>query len=122
MDLNILKQKYFFMPDATRGAVRYLTTKQLKETGTQAIVTNTLHLLISPGPDVIQELGGIKGFMNWDGIVFTDSGGFQLFSLLHSHKWEGKVHENGATFKSPREGNIYELTPDINRYSDEDRV
>ena len=112
MDLNILKQKYFFMPDATRGAVRYLTTKQLKETGTQAIVTNTLHLLISPGPDVIQELGGIKGFMNWDGIVFTDSGGFQLFSLLHSHKWEGKVHENGATFKSPREGNIYELTPE----------
>ena len=61
MDLNILKQKYFFMPDATRGAVRYLTTKQLKETGTQAIVTNTLHLLISPGPDVIQKLGGIKG-------------------------------------------------------------
>ena len=112
MDLNILKQKYFFMPDATRGAVRYLTTKQLKETGTQAIVTNTLHLLISPGPDVIQKLGGIKGFMNWDGIVFTDSGGFQLFSLLHSHKWEGKVHENGATFKSPREGNTYELTPE----------
>lgn len=113
MDLNILKNKYFFMPDATRGAVRYLTTKQLEETGTEAIVTNTLHLLIHPGPDIVQELGGIKGMMNWKGIVFTDSGGFQLFSLLHSKKWKGKVHENGATFKSPKQGNTYELTPEI---------
>lgn len=112
MNLDILKEKYFFMPDATRGAVRYLTTKQLKETNTEAIVTNTLHLLIHPGPDVIQELGGIKKMMGWDGIVFTDSGGFQVFSLIHSKKWKGKVHENGATFKSPREGNVYELTPE----------
>ena len=112
MDLNILKYRYFFMPDATRGAVRYLTTKQLEETGTEAIVTNTLHLLIHPGPDIIHELGGIKKMMGWNGIVFTDSGGFQLFSLLHSKKWEGKVHENGAIFKSPKEGNTYELTPE----------
>jgi len=100
------------MPDATRGAVRYVTTKQLKETGTEAIVTNTLHLLIHPGPDVIQELGGIKKMMGWDGIVFTDSGGFQVFSLIHSKKWKGSIDENGAKFKSPREGNIYELTPE----------
>ncbi len=112
MDLDILKERLFFMPDATRGAVRYLTTKQLKETGTQAIVTNTLHLLVHPGPDVIQGLGGIKKMMGWDGIVFSDSGGFQVFSLLHSKKWKGKVHENGATFKSPKEGNTYELTPE----------
>lgn len=111
-NLDILKEKYFFMPDATRGAVRYLTTKQLEETGTEAIVTNTLHLLIHPGPDVIQQLGGIKKMMGWKGIVFTDSGGFQLFSLLHSKKWKGKVSENGATFKSPKEGNKYELTPE----------
>ena len=111
-NLDILKEKYFFMPDATRGAVRYLTTKQLEETGTEAIVTNTLHLLIHPGPDVIQQLGGIKKMMGWNGLVFTDSGGFQLFSLLHSKKWKGKVSENGATFKSPKEGNTYELTPE----------
>lgn len=111
-NLDILKEKYFFMPDATRGAVRYLTTKQLEETGTEAIVTNTLHLLIHPGPDVIQQLGGIKKMMGWKGIVFTDSGGFQLFSLLHSKKWKGKVSENGATFNSPKEGNTYELTPE----------
>lgn len=112
MNLDILKTKYFFMPDATRGAVRYLTTKQLEETKTEALVTNTLHLLIHPGPDVIEKLGGIKKMMNWKGIVFTDSGGFQLFSLLHSKKWKGQVHENGATFLSPKEGNTYELTPE----------
>jgi queuine tRNA-ribosyltransferase len=111
-DLNRLKNEYFFMPDATRGAVRYLTTKQLKETGTEAIVTNTLHLLIHPGPDVIQKLGGIKKMMGWNGIVFTDSGGFQVFSLIHSKKWQGSIDENGAKFKSLREGNIYELTPE----------
>lgn len=111
-DLDRLKKEYFFMPDATKGAVRNLTTKQLKETGTEAIVTNTLHLLIYPGPDVISKLGGIKEMMGWDGIVFTDSGGFQVFSLIHSKKWKGEVHENGATFKSPKEGNVYELTPE----------
>lgn len=112
INIDILKDGVHFMPDATRGAVRFLTTKQLKETGTEAIVTNTLHLLIHPGPDVIQKLGGIKKMMGWDGIVLTDSGGFQVFSLIHSKKWDGKVHENGATFKSPREGNVYELTPE----------
>ncbi len=112
MNLDVLKEKPFFMPDATRGAVRNITTKQLKETGTKAIVTNTLHLLIHPGPDIIYKLGGIKKMMGWDGIVLTDSGGFQVFSLIHSKKWKGKVHENGATFKSPKEGNIYELTPE----------
>ena len=66
MNLDILKEKLFFMPDATRGAVRYLTTKQLEETGTQALVTNTLHLLIHPGPEVIQQLGGIKKMMGWN--------------------------------------------------------
>lgn len=111
--LKVLKDEYIFMPDATRGAVRFLTTKQLKETKTKALVTNTLHLLIHPGPEVIQKLGGIKTMMNWDGPVLTDSGGFQVFSLIHSKQWKGKVHENGATFKSPREGKTYELTPEI---------
>lgn len=112
MKVEQLKEKNFFMPDATRGAIRNLTTRQLEETGTEAIVTNTLHLLIHPGPDVISKLGGIKKMMGWNGLVLTDSGGFQVFSLIHSRKWKGKVHENGATFKSPKEGNTYELTPE----------
>lgn len=112
MDLDILKERLFFMPDATRGAVRYLTTKQLEETGTEAIVTNTLHLLIHPGAEKIERLGGLKKMMGWGGILLTDSGGFQVFSLIHSKKWKGKVHSDGAIFKSPREGNVYELTPE----------
>ena len=107
-----LTKENLFLPDATRGAVKSLTTKQLEETGTKALVTNTLHLLINYGADHIKELGGIKKMMNWKGMALTDSGGFQVFSLIHSGKWKGKVHENGAIFKSPREGNTYELTPE----------
>lgn len=112
MNIQEFGKKHVFMPDATRGAIRSLTTKQIKETGTDAIVTNTLHLLISPGADRMKELGGIKNFMSWDGTVLTDSGGFQVFSLIHTGKWKGKVHRNGATFKSPRDGQVYELTPE----------
>jgi len=50
--------------------------------------------------------------MGWDGLVLTDSGGFQVFSLIHSKKWKGQIHENGATFKSPKQGDVYELTPE----------
>lgn len=107
-----MKNQYLFLPDATRGAVRALTTKQLEETNTTGIVVNTLHMLISPGAERIQELGGIKEFMHWDGLTLSDSGGFQVFSLLHSGKWDGKIDENGATFKSPRDGGTHILTPE----------
>ncbi len=105
-------EKPIFMPDATRGAVRHLTTSQLKSTGTTHMVVNTLHLMISPGADVVSELGGIKSLMNFDGTVLSDSGGFQVFSLLHTKKWKGKIDENGATFKSPRDGKTFVLTPE----------
>jgi queuine tRNA-ribosyltransferase len=101
-----------FMPDATRGAVKFLTSKQLKDTGTENIVVNTLHLLISPGPEAIAKLGGIHKFMSWDGHILSDSAGFQVFSLLHSKKWEGKITRDGAVFKSPRDGKTYEITPE----------
>jgi queuine tRNA-ribosyltransferase len=104
--------KYTFLPDATRGAVRGLTNSQLKATGTQSLVVNTLHLLISPGSERIKELGGIHEFMKWDGTILSDSGGFQVFSLLHLNKWKGEINENGAIFKSPRDGAIYNLTPE----------
>lgn len=112
MELKDFGKNFVFMPDATKGAVRALTTEQLKDTGTEAIVTNTLHLMINPGKENIEKLGGIKKFMNWEGILLTDSGGFQVFSLIHSKKWKGTVHDNGATFKSPTTGDLYELTPE----------
>lgn len=101
-----------FMPDATRGAVRSLTTSQLEATGTTHMVVNTLHLMISPGSETIAELGGIKSFMNFHGTLLSDSGGFQVFSLLHTKKWKGKIDENGAAFKSPRDGKTFVLTPE----------
>jgi len=112
-DLKDFGKNHIFLPDATRGAVRYLTTKQIRDTGTEGIVVNTLHLLINPGADRIKELGGIHSFMNWNGYVLSDSGGFQVFSLIHSGKWKGKIHKDGAIFKSPRDGTTYELTPEI---------
>jgi queuine tRNA-ribosyltransferase len=112
MNIKELTKKKMFLPDATRGAVRFLTTKQLEDTGTKGLVTNTLHLLINYGADHISDLGGIKKLMNWDGMVLTDSGGFQVFSLIHSGKWKGKIHTDGAIFKSPRDGTEYELTPE----------
>lgn len=105
-------EKPIFMPDATRGAVRSLTSSQIKATGTTHMVVNTLHLMISPGSEKIKQLGGIKKFMNFDGILLSDSGGFQVFSLLHTKKWKGKVSSNGAIFKSPRDGKTFELTPE----------
>lgn len=105
-------EKITFMPDATRGCVRFLTSDQLLKTGTNNIVVNTLHLLISPGAQKIEKLGGIKKFMNFPGTILSDSGGFQVFSLLHSKKWKGKITKDGATFNSPKDGKIYELTPE----------
>ena len=64
IDLKTLTNEYLFLPDATRGAVRFLTTKQLEETGTKGLVTNTLHLLINYGADHIQDLGGINKLVN----------------------------------------------------------
>ncbi|MCC7290192.1 tRNA guanosine(34) transglycosylase Tgt [bacterium] len=104
--------KPIFMPDATRGAVRALTTAQLKATGTDHIVVNTLHLLLSPGPERVAELGGIKKLMNYEGTALSDSGGYQVFSLLHSKKWQGKITKFGAVFKSPKDGRKHELTPE----------
>lgn len=111
-DTKDFGKEFLFLPDATRGAVRALTSEQLVETGTKGIVTNTLHLLMNPGLEKIKQLGGIKKFMNWQGMVLTDSGGFQVFSLIHSKKWKGVVHDNGATFKAPNTGDMYELTPE----------
>ena len=111
-DVKEFGSKYIFMPDATRGAVRNMTTKQIEDVGVEGMVVNTLHLMISPGSERIKLLGGIHEFMNWDGYTLSDSGGFQVFSLIHTGKWHGKITDEGATFKSPRNGDTHLLTPE----------
>ncbi len=94
------------MPVGTRGAVKTLDTGDMEALGTQIMLGNTYHLMERPGSDVIEALGGLHGFMDWDGHLLTDSGGFQVFSL------KPEVSEDGATFKSIYDGSTQHLTPE----------
>lgn len=101
-----------FMPDATLGAVRTLTTKQVEDAGVKMLVVNTLHLLTTVGEVKMKKLGGIKKLMGWKGRVLSDSGGFQVYSLVHKNPALGKVTQYGVYFTSPRDGKKLLLTPE----------
>jgi len=98
----------FFMPIATRGAVKGLTSEDLESVGAQIILSNTYHLWLKPGEDIIEKAGGLHKFMRWNKPILTDSGGFQVFSL---GKWT-KFSEEGAEFKNPINGEKRMLTPE----------
>ena len=95
-----------FMPVGTRGVVRAVETADLEALGAQIVLGNTYHLLFRPGPEVVEELGGIHGFSDWQGHVLTDSGVYQVFSL------SPKVDDEGVTFRSTYDGDEYRLTPE----------
>jgi queuine tRNA-ribosyltransferase len=97
-----------FMPVGTQGTVKAQTVDSLKTSGTRVLLANTYHLLLRPGPEVFKHFGGIHRFINWDGPVLTDSGGFQIFSLPHSRE----MHEDGARFQSYVDGKIHLLSPE----------
>jgi queuine tRNA-ribosyltransferase len=97
-----------FMPVGTLANVKTITPSQLKETGAQMILSNTYHLHLQPGEDIVAGGGGLHKFMAWDGPILTDSGGFQVFSLSEMRK----ITEEGVTFRSPRDGKIINLTPE----------
>ncbi|HEX2850853.1 MAG TPA: tRNA guanosine(34) transglycosylase Tgt [Acidimicrobiales bacterium] len=96
-----------FMPVATRASVRALSTADLETIGFEVMLSNTYHLMLRPGADIVDEMGGIHGFAAWDGHVLTDSGGYQVFSL------EPKVDDDGATFRSTYDGSMHRLTPEM---------
>src|SRR5690606_23500354 len=95
-----------FMPVGTRAAVKGVDVDDLKGVGAGIVLANTYHLMLRPGADLIAELGGLHGFMGWDGPILTDSGGFQIFSL------EPKITEDGATFRSVYDGSRVHLRPE----------
>ena len=97
-----------FMPVGTQATVRGLTVDALRTVGSRVLLANTYHLLLRPGPDVFRALGGIHRFMNWQGPVLTDSGGFQIFSLPTSRA----VDEEGARFRSYVDGRTHLLSPE----------
>jgi queuine tRNA-ribosyltransferase len=97
-----------FSPVGTQATVKGQTVESLKTSGARLILANTYHLLLRPGPEVFNKCGGIHRFMNWDGPVLTDSGGFQIFSLPHSRE----MNEEGARFQSYVDGKSYLLSPE----------
>jgi len=102
----------FYMPDATRGFVKLTNNDDIKKTGTSAMVVNTFHLYLQPGLKIIKKAGGLHKFMNWTGPLLSDSGGFQVFSLIHKNKQMGKITDEQVLFKSPLDGSWHELSPE----------
>jgi len=96
------------MPVGTVGTVKGITPAQLKDAHAQMILGNTYHLHIRPGEDIVSKAGGLHGFMNWEQPILTDSGGFQVFSLAKMRK----ISEEGVKFRSPKDGQIINMTPE----------
>ena len=97
-----------FMPIGTQGTVKAMTMRDINEIGAEILLSNTYHLYLRPGHELIREAGGLHKFMNWDKPILTDSGGFQVFSLSGMRK----VREDGVEFTSHIDGSKHLLTPE----------
>ncbi|HVR40395.1 MAG TPA: tRNA guanosine(34) transglycosylase Tgt [Thermoanaerobaculia bacterium] len=97
-----------FMPVGTLASVKSLTTEQLSRLGPQIILSNTYHLMLRPGVELLEKMGGLHKFMGWDRAILTDSGGFQLFSLASIRK----IREEGVEFRSHIDGSQHFLSPE----------
>lgn len=97
-----------FMPVGTIATVKGITPEQLRSVNVQKVLANTYHLALRPGPDIVEELGGLHRFMGWDGPILTDSGGFQVFSLARLTK----LTDHQVVFRSHLDGSLLELSPE----------
>lgn len=97
-----------FMPVGTRATVKALAPEEVKEVGSQILLSNTLHLYLRPGEEIIKKAGGLHKFMNWDKPILTDSGGFQVFSLSKLRK----ITDDGVKFSSFIDGSKHFITPE----------
>jgi queuine tRNA-ribosyltransferase len=100
-----------FLPDATRGYVKQLSLDDLEESRVGPMVVNTFHLYLQPNMKIIKKAGGIHKFMSYDKQLLSDSGGFQVYSLIHENPKMGKIEEDKVIFKSPIDGSEHEFTP-----------
>ena len=98
-----------FMPVGTQATVKTLSPEELYDMGAQVILSNTYHLFLRPGEDLVKEAGGLHKFMNWKQAILTDSGGFQVFSLGQMRK----ITEEGVTFRSHLDGSKKFLSPEV---------
>lgn len=101
-------QTPIFMPVGTAATVKAMRPEQVKVLGAQIILSNTYHLYLRPGHEIVREAGGLHKFMNWDGPILTDSGGFQVFSLGAMRK----ISEEGVQFRSHIDGSKHMLSPE----------
>ncbi len=97
-----------YMPVGTQATVKGVLPKELKEAGSSIILSNTYHLYIRPGDELVKKAGGLHKFMNWDGPILTDSGGFQVFSLTKLNK----ITDEGVVFNSHVDGSKHLFTPE----------
>lgn len=97
-----------FMPVGTQATVKAMTPEEMKEIGSQIILSNTYHLYLRPGHKLIEKAGGLHKFMNWSGPILTDSGGFQVFSLKENRK----ITEEGVMFRSHIDGSKHMFSPE----------
>jgi len=112
----------FFMPIGTTGFVKTLTPDELKTLGAEIILANTYHLYLRPGANAIKKFGGLHKWMNWNGPILTDSGGYQVFSLHENRKsphvstkmphTRVKISDKGVEFKSHIDGSVHFFTPE----------
>ena len=98
-----------FMPVGTQGSVKGVSPRELRELNAQIILGNTYHLFVRPGLDVIKHFGGLHNFMSWDGPILTDSGGYQIFSLVKLRK----ITEDGVEFQNHVDGARAFISPEI---------
>jgi len=96
------------MPVGTQGTVKTIGSEDLEALGFQLILSNTYHLSLRPGSDLVERLGGLHKFMSWKGAILTDSGGYQVMSLAHMRK----ISDEGVSFKSHLDGSEHFLTPE----------
>jgi queuine tRNA-ribosyltransferase len=97
------------MPVGSQATVKALTPRQLTEIGIQMILANTYHLYLRPGVDIVAQIGGLHHFMDWNGVILTDSGGFQIFSLARLCK----IDDTGVKFRSHIDGSEHFITPEM---------
>jgi len=98
-----------FMPVGTNATVKSMNQDELRNLGAEIILSNTYHLYLRPGYEIIRQLGGLHKFMNWQGPILTDSGGFQVFSLSPLRK----ITDEGVEFRSHLDGSTHFLTPEL---------
>src|SRR5512140_395863 len=97
-----------FAPVGTQATVKTLTPLQVEAVGASLVLSNTYHLYLRPGDELVREMGGLHEFMQWPRPMLTDSGGYQVFSLSQTRK----IDDDGVTFKSHIDGSTYRFTPE----------